>query len=308
MPIQIIQRRNTIGDAITQGTQGFLRGRDMRLQNEELSLARAFKEAQIRELNRKTEALNAPIEDPNYFRDPVTLKLIKKTQMQGGGGINPNLTPTKFDKYGNPKEYTDYETKALSGDAARSYSGAVQGLGNIENIKGEFGLSRDEMGNTEIAPDYKSKILGLKMAGYRNNPASTGPASMVSGFLIRNLAGKQARDLALQYDTLAENELRARTGAAATPSEIASVRSRMEPSITDRPENIYNRLDEPRKFLSVTADSVKPGTTKRMGLPLRQNAVPSWASKDPGRYTAAKKAGYGEEELKAWYSKNGLLS
>lgn len=307
MPIQIIQRRNPIGDAITMGTQGFLQGRQLRQQNEELSLARAYKQAQIAELERRTRALDAPIDDPNYFRDPVTLKLIKRTSRDGQMGLNPGLTPVKFDKYGNPKEYVDYETKALSGDAARSYSGAVQGLGNIENIKGEFGLSRDEMGNTSIDPNYQSKILGLKMAGFRGNPAASGPAAILP-WMIRSASGKQARDLALQYDTLAENELRARTGAAANPFEYASVKSRIEPSITDRPENIYNRLDEPRKFLGGTVDAIKPGTTKKMGLPTRQNAVPEWAKKDPNRYTAAKKAGYTDEELRGWYSKNGLIS
>lgn len=262
MPVSIYRRQNpddSIANAIVQAQQGLLQGMNLTKQRRQDSLAEALTVAKIQELQRKNEALAQGVPDDNYFRDPYSGKLHKRSTPQGGGPVNPNLTAVEFDRYGNPKKYVDYSTKALSGDAARGYSGAMQGLGNIENIKGEFGLY-EEGGKVQIDPGYQQKILGLKMAGLRGSPFEQGPAGILP-FMLRNASGRQARDLALQYETLAENELRARTGAAANPFEYISTKSRIEPGLTDRPENIYNKLQEPQKFLGQAAEAVRPGST-----------------------------------------------
>ena len=64
MPINVIQRNRprqdeALAQAITQGTQGFIQGRKMRMDREEQTLANAYKQAQIAELEAARDALTA---------------------------------------------------------------------------------------------------------------------------------------------------------------------------------------------------------------------------------------------------------
>ena len=249
----------------------------MRQQSEEKSIANALMAAKIQELQRKTQALGeAPPE--GYFRDAYSGKLHKTLPSVGGdGNLNQNLTATKFDAYGRPKEYVDYNNKALSGDASRQWSGAMQGLENIQSIEDTLGLTQGPEG---IAPDYQAKILGRKMAGFRGNPVMQGPAGILPA-LMRNLAGEDARNLDTQYETLKENELRSRTGAAANPFEYWSVSNRIEPSLTDRPANIANKLNLSKKYLGRNAEAVRPGSTRDMKPNLGQQPTSEMTATGP---------------------------
>lgn len=287
---QIIQRRNALGDAITAGTQGFLQGRQMRQQNEDRSIANAYRMAQMQELQRKSQALEAPIEDPNYFRDPASGKLYKRTTSMGAGGeIDPNLTATKFDKYGNPKEYENLQTRPLSGEASGKFSMAEQGIGNAQKIKDIYGFE-------DGAPGFKLKTLRAKAAGFQI-PSINPAANLLEG-AVQSFAGDEGRNLDLQYQTLAENLLRARTGAAATEPEIAREKQRLMARFMDSPEVALNRINEGENMLRGTAEGLRPGSTSRMTLPRNPGAVPSWVPKDFDYQSAIKAYGSPEAVLR----------
>src|SRR3990167_622634 len=225
------------------GTQGFVQGRQMKQQNEEKSIANALMAAKIQELQRKTQALSEPTPE-GYFRDTYSGKLHKTLHSVGGpGNMNPNLTATKFDAYGRPKEYQDYSTKPISGEAAGKLAGAQQGLKNTQEIIDEFGFQETPEGGIE-APGFLGNKARLSLAQFRPKVGIglPGAFSTVAGGISQMMAGDKGKKLDLAFETLAENNLRARTGAAATEPEIQREKQRLNTRMTDSEKIALDRL------------------------------------------------------------------
>lgn len=268
------QKQNPIGDAILAGTQGFVQGQQIRQNREDRSIANQYRQAQIAELERKTAALDTPIEDPNYFRDPVTGKLNKRTVRVGVGGVsgagNPNLTPTKFDAYGNPKEFQDFTTKPLSGDAASKYQAGMQGTENAQDLINTFGFERTPEGKVS-APGFLGKKIKLAAANFdlAGGIGVPGLSKVIEGG-AQLVAGDEGKKLDLAMTTLAKNVYRSETGAAGNASEIENVKRRLMTRMTDSEQIALDRILSSEGFTRGVAESIKPGTTQAPTLPTRK--------------------------------------
>lgn len=186
-------------------------------------------------------------------------------------------------------------TKPLSGEASKMLSMAEQGLGNAQNIRKIFGLRQGADGVT-ASPGYKGKVFKMKAANFG---AGMNPMLGVAGIIPgagQLFAGDEGRKLDLYYQTLAENNLRARTGAAATPWEIQREKSRLMARLNDSPELANERLNESDKFLGGTAENIRPGSTAKFGQ-RQEIAVPEWAAGEEAFYLKSKEAGASDEEI-----------
>ena len=285
MPIQIYRRQNQddeLAQAIMAGTQGFVQGRQMKQQNEEKSIANALMAAKIQELQRKTQALSEPTPE-GYFRDTYSGKLHKTLPSVGGpGNMNPNLTATKFDAYGRPKEYQDYSTKPISGEAAGKLAGAQQGLKNTQEIIDEFGFQETPEGGIE-APGFLGNKARLSLAQFRPKVGIglPGAFSTVAGGISQMMAGDKGKKLDLAFETLAENNLRARTGAAATEPEIQREKQRLITRMTDSEKIALDRLMTSEDFLRSAANYIRPGSAREVSFPTSGSVRPNLGSNDP---------------------------
>lgn len=88
MAVYFRKRQPTAADALVSGLGGFLQGRNVRyergIKEREQSLAEAKSLAEIRELERKTQALSAP-SPKDYFRDPYSGRLYPQDPYRGRG-------------------------------------------------------------------------------------------------------------------------------------------------------------------------------------------------------------------------------
>ena len=196
-------------------------------------------------------------------------------------------------------------TKPLSGEASKMLSMAEQGLGNAQNIRKIFGLRQGADGVT-ASPGYKGKVFKMKAANFG---AGMNPMLGVAGIIPgagQLFAGDEGRKLDLYYQTLAENNLRARTGAAATPWEIQREKSRLMARLNDSPELANERLNESDKFLGGTAENIRPGSTKKFGQQ-QQAPVPEWANVEPNLYQFAKDKGLSDQEILEGFKQKGLV-
>jgi len=261
MPV-IIKRENQLGNALMAGAQGFMQGQEMKRQRKRTALEDAKFQAEIAELERKTHALDAPIEDPNYFRDPVTQKLIKRTLRGGSGLMNPNLTPSKYDAYGNPVAYQDYTTQPSSGDAASKYQAGIQGGENAQDLINQFGFQIDNSGKVS-APNFLRKKVKLAAAQF---PGLPGLPGVISGG-AQLIAGDEGKKLDLALTTLAKNVYRSETGAAGNTGEIENVKRRLQTRMTDSERVALDRILSSEGFVRGVAESIKPGTTRPPVVP-----------------------------------------
>jgi hypothetical protein len=288
--VQVIQRRNEIGDAIAQATQGFIQGRQLRQQGEDRSIANAYRNAQIKELERKTQALNEPA-PAGYFRDPYSGKLMEDMNYvpsfnapgapQGEPTIGEAATGQteapilKEYKIGhrtfvNPA-YEDYKlkqkekensAKPLSSEASAKLSAADQALGNIQTVR--------EMATPEDFENLKSGFSKIRTA---NRLGLTNPDSL-RGSLIRSIPfvnslasmGTRTSDTQKKFEnnlsTLIESQLRARTGAAAPQQEVDREVSRILAS-DDSLNSFLEKLSNSEKFALGIAEGIRPGSTKK---------------------------------------------
>lgn len=175
----------------------------------------------------------------------------------------------------------DYQG-ALSGTAGQ-YAGSVQGLKAIDDIQKILGLQKDPTGKVSFKDPNKAKlnIIGSKAAGF-NYRVPFGLGEIIPGLepgisaIGQMGAGEEARNLDLAYQTLAEDVLRARTGAAAPEPEQVRELARTFARFQDTPENIYKRLEQNGIFLETSANTMKPeGQVARPTLPDAQdNSLP----------------------------------
>jgi len=154
--------------------------------------------------------------------------------------------------------------KPLSGETAIRVAGAKQGLRNIQQLKTLFGLTRDKSGKTVIGKNFLLNKLGFKAADFQEPEIFGIPVALNVTEVIAQLgAGTTARKIDLAFNTLAENVLRARTGAQAPEPEQVREEKRSLARILDDPESALSRLEENEFFLSEVVNAIRPGSVQR---------------------------------------------
>lgn len=230
MPIQIYRKQEAPGDslanAILQGTQGFIQGRKMKQENADMAISNAYKQAQVRELERKSGAYGKPLpegfvmtpdgevrQDPGYFnlekeKQKASLKAeadaqaFENMRKLAGGGSDQFAPGTTYSKGGfsiplNPK-LTEVELNTLGAqDTYEEPLARVQEL-----VKG--GVLGDG-GNV-----WKNlQRTGAQMAAESNNPLLTSMSPK-----LQELQSKLAKTRELMFE---------RGGKALTPTEQSIV-------------------------------------------------------------------------------------
>ena len=163
------------------------------------------------------------------------------------------------------KEAVLKEQEPMTKDTASSYSGALQGLRDIKQIYEKLGLSpQGQIQDENRAKDliYKAN-LSIEGAGATNQ--GKGLTQFIPGLVGAYKSSKVARggdegaDLGNVFMTLAENQLRARTGAAAPEPEIVREFARsLLKSFIESPGTWANKLNQIEQFLLGTAQSIRP--------------------------------------------------
>jgi hypothetical protein len=146
--------------------------------------------------------------------------------------------------------------KPLSGDAALKYSGALQGMRDIKYISDELGLN-----SGTLNPNAKELIYKSNLAVEGANAKATlipGLQGVYKGVKYSR-AGDAGSRLSNKFMTLAENLLRARTGAAAPDPEIVREYARsLLRGYTESPETWISKLKQNEEFLSGVAKGIRP--------------------------------------------------
>lgn len=177
MPINVYKRdaRNSLGDAIIAGTQGFMQGQDYKRKRQEQALADALNQANLRKIGREESLYDPEFEklkrqaELEKMQSEALLSKAKSSRLstlmpvaqsggqsplmptaQGGAATplmpNGKLVPKTYDEYGLPASYYDPqqelelkrmedEQKPLSREAAAGLQGAEQSLEQIQKIK-----------------------------------------------------------------------------------------------------------------------------------------------------------------------------
>ena len=176
MGIQIIKRQNPLNSL----AEGFMQGRKMRRENEDATLANAYKLAQIEELNRKSQALGqqAPA---GYVRDPYSGDLkedLSFTPPIFGQSVPGGLKVNEYDRYGRPKSYISGEKLTAGQELAKdkatkeifeNYEMDQARRKNLDNaMTGSETIPQGWMGKQKIALAKKfpstKKFLGVSDA------------------------------------------------------------------------------------------------------------------------------------------------
>ena len=204
-------------------------------------------------------------------QDPYKLaisKMMAGGEMGAGEGKRPKVSygptgPTiSFEETPEEKfrqQQIEQDIKPLAGETAIRYAGANQALQDIGNITNILGL-KQEGGKWQSRPDAQKVIMGAKAAGFREPRIFGVP---VTGGLLETgvgaFAGDEARKLDLNMQTLAENVLRARTGAAAPEPEIVREQQRsMMRMFNESPEVWAERLRQNEQLMGTTAKEIRP--------------------------------------------------
>lgn len=147
----------------------------------------------------------------------------------------------------------------LSREAAGSLAGAKQGLSNINDIKELLNLKRDPETNRVSGQGLKRKLAQQRLSEF-DIPVPI--VDVIPEAIAQSLAGRTGRSLDLNFQTLAENILRARTGATAPDPEIVRELKRSLLRLTDDPETLLERLDENEVFLKDIKKGIRPQVGK----------------------------------------------
>ena len=132
------------------------------------------------------------------------------------------------------------EAKALSGEATNKFAGSMQGLRDLDEVRGILSKVKNRAG----------LILGAR---YADTP------------LLNLASGDEARLLDLAMRNLAESRLRAETGAGGggtsniPGSEINRVKARFEPKLNDSFDVLEARLTSQENYFTDTIRSLRPG-------------------------------------------------
>jgi len=271
MPIQIYKKEpdNRYGDAILGATQGFMAGQKLKKENADASLARAYQMAQIQELQRKTQGMNAPAPE-GYVRDPYSgdLKEDLSTPLniggQPGGLIPKTVTRGKVQyivpagaEYEMEQKRLEEAQKPLGADATVKYEGAKQSLqqaGNVRNITNETNFPMLKQGVSKIRVASK---LGLNQPGsVRGSIIDFATGGMARGFFKTN---DEQKKFELAVNLIAENNVRAKSGAAVPEPEQVREEARQLLS-DDSFTSFLHRLVVSEDYNKGTMQSLRPGS------------------------------------------------
>lgn len=213
------------------------------------------------------------------------------------GMLNP--LSGEFEFKDNPRyKALQKEMDPLSGESANKYSGALQGLSQVDIIMKELGLNDISTMDEKKARDlvYRAN-LAVQGANAKDTILPMGKA-MYQG--LKNIrAGSEGSQLATAFMTLAENLLRARTGAAAPDPEIIREYARsLFRQFSEDPQTWLRKLQTNQQFLQGVAGSIKPNLwqdeLKNMGGLIQDQPKNDVRSK----YNQLREQGYSKEQAK----------
>lgn len=277
MPVNFYRREpnNQAGDSILGAVQGFLQGRKLKQENADASLARAYQQAQIDELRRKTEGLNAPAPE-GYVRDPYSgdLKEDLSAPLNIGNGNPGGLIPKTVTRgkvqyivpagaeYEMEQKRLEDAQKPLSAEGAVKYEGAKQSVeqaGTVRRLVNETNFPKMKAGVSKIRVASK---LGLNQPGsVRGNLTD-----FVTGGVARALfkTNDEQKQFELAVNLIAENNVRAKSGAAVPEPE--QVREEARQLLADDSfKSFVQRLVVSEKYNRGLMNSIRPGSSNRNG-------------------------------------------
>lgn len=203
------------------------------------------------------------------------------------GKIEPFITVNTREYDNSKRRFVDKPTvkdnpewealnKPLAGESATKFSGATQSKQSIDDIFKSLKLKPTGKLTSYGKPEYKSDVPVGKRIWDKIQQDSAGATGLVFGKNIpilsdimrtpQLLADQEARDLDTEYNTLAENLLRSRTGAAAPEPEIVREFARTLNRLGDDPSTVANRLLNDEEFVDEIIESIRPGYLASKGL------------------------------------------
>lgn len=277
-------RYDALAQGILGGTQGFIQGQDLRRQREADTLAAAYRNAQIRELERKTEAFSAPlptgfilagdkvVADPSYV-SPYEKSRIDYYNTKAGQG--DNLTPGQrvardrmmakiFETVeGNKPKFESIES------AEKSLPNVPQGLPGM--IKTEW-MRRFDPNNPMLADWQNLKDV------------------LTDAQLMKTMKLKGAisdKEMALMSKAAANDDLMSIARMTPALKRLKTGMRAEEAGLMRGYQKIYG--EDPHSWF----DSVGVPTKKKAG-----QIVPAWAVGEEKFYEQAKQYGYSDDEIK----------
>lgn len=261
--------------------------------------------ARQRALNRggrtSEETMNLPqnIEQlPSQPKQSLTQQTIEQP-IEQTGLPQAETQPSKFitkpviktDDYGNQfleqdtimnPEYESYikqieeQNKPLSGEGAIRFSGSKQAKNSINDIFKLLKLRPTGKTLSSGQPEYTSDVPLNKRIWdkiQQNAASSTGLlfGQNIPGVsdILRSpqiISDEESRLLENEYSTLAEDLLRARTGATAPEPEIVREFARSLNRLGDSPTVVANRLLNNEQLVDEIIEQIRPGYLTRHGL------------------------------------------
>lgn len=241
---------------------------------------------------------------------PQSIQQTQPTQVpqQQTGQISPfvNVPTREYD----PKlgQFTDKTTvkdnpkyKALfdpiAGDSATKFSGAKQAKSSVQDLLKLLKLSPTGIMTSSGQPEYKSKIPPQQRVFDKIQQDAAASNGLIFGKNIpiisdvlklpQVLADQNARMTNTEYLTLAEDILRARTGAAAPEPEFVRELARSLNTLGDDPTVVANKLSNNEQFVDDVIESIRPGYLEYHGLKRAntgQNTGQNTGNSDPGGF------------------------
>lgn len=320
-------------EIVQQANETGIRAADRALKAKQDRLDNALKQAQLQEAGYQINGGNA-FGDVTLSRDPgfQSVKALERKKLENenslsdfkinrlknsptfGGGAGSSggtgfggapLVAKTYDEYGLPNTYYDPQAelaqdaakeaqKPLSAEAATKLEGAKQ---TIEQI----GAAR-ALANQDNFQDRKSGYTKIKMGqkfGVTDPTSIKGNLINAIGFGVpKKLVATSDDDkkFELAVNLIAENSLRARTGAAAPTQEQIREEARQLVG-DDTYESFLNRMGVSENFASGVAEGIRPGSSKKFGQP---SNAPVFNS------SAAEAAGWTKAEIAEYVKANGL--
>ena len=161
----------------------------------------------------------------------------------------------------------------LGSEVVTKFAGAVQGLDMLQKTVDNLGFYRNEKtGKVESfqGGEFKKKIAGSKAASFKESTLPLSNIKVTGGMfegLVQMAGTDDARKIDLWLTTMAENVLRARTGAAAPEPEIVREEARSLIRLLDSPDVAFERLSVNEGFLRTVANNIRPGTISELSIP-----------------------------------------
>jgi len=236
----------------------------------------------------------------SFNQGALTAPPFKTFKVGGQEIVNP-----AWEQYEMEKKRQEELQKPLSGEASAKLSGGRQGVENVRDIIKIAKLKKDSSGNISAREDMKGLIAGQKAASFQEPRIPIIDVPITGGItegIVQAFAGNDARKFDLYINTLAENMVRARTGATVTKKEEVNEQKRTYLRLLDNPEVMLERIKQDEKYLRGVAEGIRPGSTADIDTELpSESLVPEWVPKNlMEQYSFAKNTGYSDEEIKAF--------